>query len=90
MDMVEYNYAVAERQKTKLLVESWVRKFRDQYKKNPTDADTGPIAIQLSDFEHAEKHYLNLKLKMMEANLLPFDVKEFTTNQAASSETPGQ
>lgn len=90
MDMVEYNYAVAERQKTKLLVESWVRKFRDQYKKNPTDADTGPIALQLSDFEHAEKHYLNLKLKMMEANLLPFDVKEFTTNQAASSETPGQ
>jgi hypothetical protein len=25
VDMVEYNYAVAERQKTKLVIEQWVR-----------------------------------------------------------------
>ena len=43
--MVEYNYAVAERQKTRLVIEGWVRKFREQYNKNPTDSDTAPIAL---------------------------------------------
>lgn len=55
VDMIEYNYASAERQKTRLVVEQWVRQFKEKHDRNPTDADTQTIALQLADYESAEK-----------------------------------
>lgn len=45
VDMVEYNYASAERQKTRLVIEQWVRQFKEKNERNPTDSDTQPIAL---------------------------------------------
>lgn len=85
VDMVEYNYASAERQKTKLVIEQWVRQFKEKNNRNPTDADTQKIALQLADYENAEKIYLNLKLQMIERSLLPFDANEFLNSQSSTS-----
>lgn len=70
--MVEYNFVKAERNKHKLVIEQWVRHFKEENKRAPKDQDTSNIAVELKDYQDAESEYLQFKLKMIEADLLPF------------------
>ena len=77
LDMVEYNFKKAERDKYRLPVEQWVRNFREVNKRAAKDEDTLPIAEELLDFREAERDYLDFKLKMIEADLMKFESAEF-------------
>lgn len=43
----------------------------------PTDAETGPIAMQLADYNNATAKFLDMKLTLIKQNKLPFDAYEF-------------
>ena len=53
VDMEEFNLAKAQRKKAKLDIQRWVRAFKEKNGRDPTDADTGPIAMELADYNHA-------------------------------------
>ena len=50
LDMVEYNFLRAERNKTRLIIEQWVRQFKQQYKRVPKDSDTAAIAQEYVEY----------------------------------------
>lgn len=76
LDMVEYNFLRAERNKTRLIIEQWVRQFKNQNKRVPKDSDTAAIAQEYVEYQDAEKKFLNFKVKMLEAQLLEFEPSE--------------
>lgn len=47
LDMVEYKFMRAERNKHKLVIEQWVRHFKEENKRAPKDQDTSNIAVEL-------------------------------------------
>jgi hypothetical protein len=48
--MVEYKYMLAERNKYKMVIEQWVRHFKEQHKRVPKDSDTTGLAEELKDY----------------------------------------
>lgn len=50
VDMVEYNFYKAERNKYRLALEQWVRKFTQTNRRVPTDSDTSSIAVEIKDY----------------------------------------
>lgn len=88
LDMVEYNYIKSERDKYKLVVENWVQEFRAQNKRLPQESDTNAeIAVEMQDWEEAEKKYLDFKVKMLEAGLLEFNADELVAETAEPKTT---
>ena len=77
LDMVEYNFLRAERNRHKLVIEQWVRNFKESKKRNPKDSDTTAIIQEITNYNDAEKEYLDFKLKMIQAKLLVFDPQEY-------------
>ena len=45
LDLVEYNYLRAEKNKFKVIVDQWVRLFKVDNKRSPKDQDTESIAV---------------------------------------------
>lgn len=77
LDQVEYNFIKTKRDKQKSIIQSWVRNFKVEYKRSPTDSDTSAIAVELKDYINAEVDFLEFKHKMLEAKLLTFSADEF-------------
>ena len=88
LDMVEYDYIRAERDKYRLVVENWVQDFRAKNKRLPQESDTNAeIAVEMQDWEDAEKKYLDFKVKMLEAGLLEFSAEELMAETAEPKTT---
>lgn len=78
-DMEEYVYVKANRKRAKVAIVKFVRKFREENDgKDPTDADTGPVAMELADFNHLNEQYLDIKLNLIKASKMPFQPDEFS------------
>ena len=88
LDLVEYNYLRAEKNKFKVIVDQWVRLFKVDNKRSPKDQDTESIAVQLQDYKDAEKNYLDFKIKMYQAQLLPFNAFELLDDLGQSARPP--
>jgi hypothetical protein len=87
LDMVEYNYLRSERAKYKLVIQNWAETFRMQFKRNPTDEDTAKIPVEMKDWQDAEMKFLDFTVKMIDANLLPFNAEALFS---AGSQTEAQ
>jgi len=72
-DMEEYIYVKANRKRAKVAIKKFVRKFRDENDgRDPGDEDTGPVAMELADFNALEEQYLDIKISLLKANKMPF------------------
>lgn len=60
--MEEYDYVKAQLNRAKIAIVKFVRKFKEDHSKNPTDDDIGPIAMELADYNHIHEKYLDIKL----------------------------
>lgn len=88
LDMVEYNYIKSERDKHRLVVENWVQEFRAANKRLPAESDTNAeIAVEMQDWEEAEKKYLDFKVKMLDAGLLEFSADDLMAETAEPKTT---
>ena len=65
VDVEEYNYYRAERRRFKLEIVKWVRRFRDENNRLPTENDSSEIAMELADYNHANQQYLEVKMAMI-------------------------
>lgn len=54
LDMVEYNFLKAERNKLKGVIMRWVNNFKETKGRDPKDEDTSPIAVEIDDYHKAE------------------------------------
>ena len=77
VDMDEYSYVKAQRKRYKLEIKKWIEAFKKENERNPTDADTQAIALELADFNHANEQYLDLKIALIKQNKYPFVPEDF-------------
>ena len=54
LDMVEYNFLKADRNKLKGVIIRWVNNFKETKGRDPKDEDTEPIAVEIEDYHKAE------------------------------------
>ena len=77
VDMDEFNLAKANRKKAKLDIQRWIRAYKEKNGRAPTDADTGPIALELADYNHANEKYLEMKVSLIKQDKMPFEANAF-------------
>jgi len=78
IDDTEFKYIRAQLRQFKAQIKKFVRAFNAKYNRVPTDAETGPIAMQLADYNNAMAKYFEMKLTMMKQKKMPFDATEFS------------
>ena len=54
LDIVEYNFLKADRNKLKGVIIRWVNNFKETKGRDPKDEDTEPIAVEIEDYHKAE------------------------------------
>ena len=77
VSMEDYEYVKAQRTAARIAIVKFVKKFKEDNKRFPTDSDTGPIAMELADFNHINQKYLDIKLQMLKEDKLPFQHDDF-------------
>lgn len=78
IDDTEFKYIRAQLRQFKAQIKKFVRAFNAKFNRVPTDAETGPIAMQLADYNNAMAKYFEMKLTMMKQKKMPFDATEFS------------
>jgi len=86
IDETEFRYIKAQRRQYKAQIKKFVRAFNEEHKRLPTDAETGPIAMQLADYNNATAKFLDMKLTLIKQQKFPFDSYEFVNKQEEDSE----
>lgn len=83
----------AKRRQAKLAIKKWVGEFQLQNRRMPTDRDTAIIAADVMDFNHFNQQYLDVQLRLLKQNKIPFNPNEFykaADEQAALQKTKGR
>lgn len=78
IDDTEFKYVKAQLRQFKAQIKKFVRAFNEKHKRLPTDAETGPIAMQLADFNNAKAKFYEMKLTLIKQKKMPFDATEFS------------
>ena len=62
VSMEDYEYVKAQRTAARIAIVKFVKKFKEDNNRFPTDSDTGPIAMELADYNHINQKYLDVKI----------------------------
>lgn len=89
VDYEEYDYVRKDRKRAKLAVTKWVKRFREEFNRNPTDADTQPVAMELADYNHVNMQYMEIKMAMIKQEKMPFEADSFFNPEKAAAGRPG-
>ena len=60
--MEDYEYIKAQRNRAKIPINKFVKKFKEDNLRDPNDEDMQPVAMELADYNHINQQYLDIKL----------------------------
>ena len=85
--MEDYEFVKAQRTRARIAIVKFVKKFKEENQRNPTDADTAAIAMELDDYNRINQQYLDTKLQLLKEEKMPFEPEEFVDAEAAIKRT---